>query len=220
MKAYKFRTVENLHFVFDILFKKRLYCCLINQLNDFREAHTMMGLAPGREIELINFAIEALEEVASFRICALSRTFDNHLLWAHYAGGYTGIAIEIELEESEAVPIVYEDSYILWSDLIDQFSPEDAARKLLSNKFKDWHYEEEVRVISKNEYYELSRPITRIIVGPKTSPVVIGALAIICKQFGVGLERMVVTPSGIIAQKFDPDIFINLKGGALSAPSM
>ena len=77
----------------------------------------------------------------------------------------------------------------------------------MSTKFDDWRYEEEVRVISNNEYYKLSRPITRIIVGSKTPPVVISALCIVCKHYDIGLERMVVTPTSIIGQIIDHKIF-------------
>ncbi|MCR4290198.1 MAG: hypothetical protein NUV86_08055 [Candidatus Scalindua sp.] len=28
-----------------------------------------------------------------YKICSLSGTFDSHLLWSHYAGGFDGVAI-------------------------------------------------------------------------------------------------------------------------------
>jgi hypothetical protein len=33
------------------------------------------------------------------RICSLSKTFDSHLLWAHYASGFSGLAVEVELPD-------------------------------------------------------------------------------------------------------------------------
>ena len=97
MKAYKFRAVENLHFVIDILFNKRLYCCLAEVLNDIREADVRIGNDKGREIEIIKYGEEVGNQLKDIRVCALTKSFNSHLLWAHYAGGYTGVAIEVEL---------------------------------------------------------------------------------------------------------------------------
>ena len=63
MKAYKFRGIESLQFVFDIIVNKRLYCGSVAQLNDVREANTQMGLAPGRERELIEFSSETYKKL-------------------------------------------------------------------------------------------------------------------------------------------------------------
>ncbi len=201
MKAYKFRSVENFHFILDIILNRRLYCSTVEQLNDFREANAQMGnqmAGTQQEMrELLEFSEKAMKEVNCLKVCALSKTYKKHLLWGHYAGGYKGVAIEVELDESEITNIAYEKDYRSWSDLIKQCSPEEAARKLLSSKFDDWVDEEEVRVISRSEYYSLSRPITRIIVGAKTERTVIDALSLICSDLGIGLERMQISESGI-----------------------
>lgn len=43
MRAFKFRAVENLHFVLDILIHERLYCAPMSVLNDIREGDLRMG---------------------------------------------------------------------------------------------------------------------------------------------------------------------------------
>jgi hypothetical protein len=44
---------------------------------------------------------------------------------------------------------------------------DEAARRILFSKYQEWGYEEEVRVLSDQPYYELARPIQRVIVGPR-----------------------------------------------------
>lgn len=105
MKAYKFRTVENLHFVIDILFNKRLYCCRSEVLNDIREADVRVGNDKGGEIEIIKYGEEVSKHLKALRVCALTKSLNNHLLWAHYAGGYTGIAIEVELDDADITEV-------------------------------------------------------------------------------------------------------------------
>jgi len=197
MKAYKFRTVENLHFIIDIIFNKRLYCCPSQQLNDIREADVRVGNDQGREIEIIEFGNDVSEQIRELRICSLSKSFNNHLLWAHYSGGYTGVAIEVDLPDDEIVDVIYDDGFIFLSNFIDKDIPEDTARHVLAKKYKDWSYEEEARVITKTEFYELTRPISRIIVGSRVSPTLIHALQLICDNFGITLDRMVIADWGI-----------------------
>jgi hypothetical protein len=40
---------------------------------------------------------EIIKHKRRIRICAFSRTFNSHLPWAHYASGFSGLAIEIDL---------------------------------------------------------------------------------------------------------------------------
>ena len=197
MRAYKFRTVENLHFVIDIVFNKRLYCCRSEQLNDIREADVRVGNDQGRVHEIIEFGDEVTKRLRELRVCALSKSFNNHLLWAHYAGGYTGIAIEVDLEDRDITEVNYDDNFIFLSELIDKGSPEDAARQVLAKKYKAWSHEEEVRLITRTEFYPLARPICRILVGSRTNPALVSALHLMCNHFGITLDWMVVADWGI-----------------------
>ena len=197
MKVYKFRTIENLHFIIDIIFNKRLYCCPSKQLNDIREADVRVGNDQGREAEIIDFGNEVSKQIRELRVCSLSKSFNNHLLWAHYSGGYTGIAVEVDLPDDDIVDITYDNDFIFLSNFIDEKTPEDVARHVLAKKYKDWSYEEEVRVITKTDFYELSRPISRIIVGSRVSSTLIRALQLICDHFSIELDRMVIADWGI-----------------------
>jgi hypothetical protein len=101
------------------------------------------------------------------------------------------------LPDDEITDVIYDDNFIFLSEFIDEASPEDTARHVLAKKYKDWSYEEEARVITKTEFYELTRPILRIIVGSRTNPTLIRALQLICSHFDIKLDRMVIADRGI-----------------------
>lgn len=103
MKAYKFRTAQNFDFVADIIINKRLYCSGAGALNDLREGDIRVGDDRGREIKALDFGRRVSEALRRYRVCSLSKTFNNHLLWAYYAGGFTGMVIEVELCPVEVV---------------------------------------------------------------------------------------------------------------------
>jgi hypothetical protein len=197
MKAYKFRAAENLHFTIDIILNKRLHCCRSEELNDVREGDVRVGTADGRETETIEYGKQVSRQLKQLRVCALTKSFNNHLLWAHYAGGYTGVAIEVELDDADVTEVVYGDEFIFISQLIDSCSPEAAARQVLARKYKDWSYEGEIRLITSTEFYKLTHPISRVIVGSRTNAASVSALYLICSHFGVPLDRMVIADWGI-----------------------
>ncbi len=197
MKAYKFRSVDNLHFVVDILFNKRLYCGRADQLNDIREGDIRVGDDRGREVPVIDYGEAVSGHLKELRVCALTKSFDNHLLWAHYANGYSGVAIEVELDDADVTEVSYSDDFIYLAQLMATLAPEVAARQALARKYKDWGYEGEVRLITRSEYYKLTRPISRVIVGSRTNPALVSALFLMCSHFGITLDRMVVADWGL-----------------------
>ncbi len=81
-------------------------------------------------------------------IC-FSKSWDNPLLWGHYAEKHTGIALGFEISDKLAVKVVYKSRRVKL-----QVAPktkaiqldEEKVRELLSTKFKDWEYEHEYRV--------------------------------------------------------------------------
>jgi len=196
MKAYKFRGTENFERVADILINRRLYCSEVRHLNDVREADIRVGNDRGKEAELLQFGLSLREALASYRVCSLSKTFNNQLLWAHYASGHSGLAIEVDVPSADATEVMYDDDFIFLCDYIGR-GMEAAVRAALAKKDKVWKYEEEVRVITRNLYYEVQEPIDRVILGTRMSQFTIRALAEICSAQGISLERAVVADWGI-----------------------
>jgi hypothetical protein len=99
MKAYKFRGQDQIAFAFDVIFKNRLYCAPWRELNDTIE---------GEFLAIINDGDKPAEKhlkkvlIARYplRVCSLSATYNKHLLWSHYATGFRGLALELELQTS------------------------------------------------------------------------------------------------------------------------
>ena len=101
MKAYKFRSASQIAFTLDIIFNRRLFCSDWKMLNDPMEGmfvfshQTSDGYDYKKEIQQI------IEEKKRLKVCSLSATYESHLLWAHYAGGFDGCAIEIEIPDND-----------------------------------------------------------------------------------------------------------------------
>jgi hypothetical protein len=165
MRAFKFRSAENLHLLLDILVHNRLYCAPVSALNDIREGDVRVGNDDGRFKEVDAFGREVERELQTLRVCSLSKAVENHLLWAHYAGGYTGIAVEVEIPDEDISSVEYSDDFIFLSEFQGRTTPEDCARSVLLKKYPDWQYENELRIISKEPFYNLRTPVKRIEIG-------------------------------------------------------
>jgi hypothetical protein len=197
MRAFKFRAVENLHLVLDILIHQRLYCAPMSVLNDIREGDLRMGHDHDRWAEINDFGRKVETRARELRVCALTSGIDSHLLWAHYAGGYGGVAIELDIPESDAKTVEYQDEFLFASDLFKTHSVDDAATRILLRKYRDWSYEGEVRVITSEPYYKLAKPIRRVVLGSRATPAVTAAVQILCNHYKILVERMVVSDQGI-----------------------
>lgn len=89
-------------------------------------------------------------------ICCFSRNFRNILMWSHYANNHKGFCIGVshpELENSGLLADVVYSKYFLEINEED-FLKVDKEKgfkqhwdKILTHKFFDWSYEEEIRLI-------------------------------------------------------------------------
>src|SRR3712207_4421718 len=115
MRAYKFRTPAQLSFALDILYERRLYCADWRTLNDPMEGAFYFEASKAKAEEVKRRVEEVIIAKRPKRVAALSGTLDSHLLWAHYAAGFTGLALELDLPETERDPKVkrirYRDVY-------------------------------------------------------------------------------------------------------------
>jgi len=131
-------------------------------------------------------------------------TFDSHLLWAHYASAWDGLALEIEIPDSS--PEIHKVEYAGFMCVVDpnlHTVAEDAIR-VLSNKHFEWAYEQEVRVITRSKFFTLTSPVKRIIVGSRMNPAMLEALQIICETKDIALARTGIGDEGIDADFVRP----------------
>jgi hypothetical protein len=109
MLAYKFREPSQIEYALDILFNNRLFCADWTRLNDPMEGIFSYSHHTTDETDYSELLDEIKIEKKRIKICSLSKTFDCHLLWAHYADGFSGMAIEVQLpnKSSEVTEVTY-----------------------------------------------------------------------------------------------------------------
>src|SRR5882762_34248 len=101
------------------------------------------------------------------RVCSLSLTFKSHLLWAHYASAWDGLAVEVELPDlSEDVHRVEYRGFMCLVDP-DHHTVAEDARRVLSTKHFEWTYEQEIRIITESQSFNLAMPVRRVIAGSR-----------------------------------------------------
>lgn len=141
------------------------------------------------------------------RVCSLSRTFNN-LLWAHYAAGFSGLALEVRLRRSPEVHTVKYGGLFAGLNLPDGRLPDDIARSVLTSKFKQWGYERETRILTAGQWYQLAYPVKRVIVGQRMNPSLVEALRIICRERGIRLCRTGIGDEGIDADELESGVAV------------
>ena len=155
---YKYRSLVNKEYVFDILKNHRLYFPTRSGLNDPLEGviqpihfHT---LGSTYFIENGYLQPEFNELLEEYRILSLSRTWNNMQMWAHYANNYKGICIafkynDVFLNAREVKYTSKRFKYIDERDIVTDKEFESTIKKNLLYKSKNWKYEYEYRIIEK-----------------------------------------------------------------------
>ena len=154
---YKYRTLQNWKFVLDALLNSRLYAATFEDLND-----PMEGLFK-YEPSLVNEHIldELYNDKKKLKICSLSRTPTNDLMWSYYADGHSGICLEIEPRGSVVVmPVDYSGIATLSESRGPEFT-----YTILSREERFWQHEEESRIIMTGTYVRVK--VCRVIFGRK-----------------------------------------------------
>lgn len=134
------------------------------------------------------------------RVCSLSRTFDSHLLWGHYASGWDGFAIEIDIAESSLHEVQYK-GFMCCLDP-EKYSPSIDARRVLSTKHPEWSYEQEWRIITKRGFFQLVLPIRTVIVGLRMKGRRLKRLERVCVEQGINMATAGIGDEGIDADRY------------------
>lgn len=189
----------------DILQNRRLYCAEWSALNDPMEGVFAYSAPRSLAEDAKAFAADIQQKLKQWRICALSGTFNSHLLWAHYANGFDGVAIEIELPDND--PDVRAVSYRgVYGNFqySDGLSPDEIARTIAFSKYREWKYEEEIRVRSDESWYELREPICRVIAGHRLRPALFDNIQMICERQEIEFRRLGIGDEGLDANPVPP----------------
>ncbi|EME67982.1 hypothetical protein H261_20734 [Paramagnetospirillum caucaseum] len=208
MRAYKFRSASSTDKIFDIILNRRLYCADWRNLNDPLEGIFAFGTSKESRKAYDKFLGKIRNEKGKLKVCSLSATFDCHLLWAHYADGFNGVAIEVELPDHD--PRVQEVKYrgvFAYVNCDGNMKPLDAAKDVLFSKYDEWAYEKEIRILSHDEYYSLDIPVKRVIAGHRMNPALFDALQLICETQDIPIYRVGIGDEGLDADSVPPSRF-------------
>ena len=108
-------------------------------------------------------------------ICSLSRTFECHLLWAHYASGFEGLAVEVDYPTRRRTP--------RWLRIVAcTLTYRLTACSTLNVRQKRFFRQKEGRILQPSDCYKLQRPVRRAIAGHRMQPTVLDASQIICEE--------------------------------------
>lgn len=204
MLAYKFRSSAQIEFIFDILINQRLYCADWRTLNDPMEGMFFTHNARFEEQEMSK-RVMGVEGVINakhqYKVCSLSKTYKNYLLWSHYANGYDGVAIEVELpNDSYHIKNVEPRGNRYFLDLKNFENEDEAAKAILFSKHSVWAYEKEIRILSQNEFYPIVGQLKRVIIGVRMNQPFREALRIVCQHYSFAIERLVIGRSYFVTE--------------------
>ena len=176
MLVYKYRGGNNEIFDRDLesLEKNYYWSANLESLNDTQEnmissdkfvkqsnvLSRFFGKKPKEALVNVHEALDVfLSHKKRVGIYSLSRTFNDELLWTHYANSHTGFCIEYELdnllgshvsENRYSFPVLYNlnPSEIDFKDVSSASKNTDLIQKAFGCKSKKWEYEKEYRIVN------------------------------------------------------------------------
>ena len=144
---------------------RRLYCAHWSELNDPLEGRyeIFLGEKSPKLASIMTNRIEAARNC--FRVASLSADPTNFLMWSHYADGHKGVVVEVDIPDDH--PDLTKITYSPFSSVFSEKAQTNQdMRHLFNGKGEEWAYEQEYRVITDREFFELENPIQRLLMGP------------------------------------------------------
>ena len=175
MRLFKLKSFEGngLFYIIDMIIRERICLSTCDSMNDIGEGN--WEYTNNKDTEYIEKAKKLREIVDAQRFTCFLDSINNPLMWAHYAGGFSGVALEYDFdsEQYDIRKIIYEGiprvSMVQMEGVIaGKLSPQDIG--ILKQKSKCWRYEGEWRLYGKGkvQYIENIRP-KAVIFGVKDS---------------------------------------------------
>jgi hypothetical protein len=206
---------DHLSYALDMVVNNRLYLSTSDRMNDPYEGEYRIDNSAEHDQVDSAAVLEAFTSLRRMidrtRFTSFCATATNPLLWAHYAGGYSGIAIKYDIPEDdpavELLPVRYSQApHISYEACLRIVNGTAKAHQhgLLITKRPEWAYEAEYRLFLRNgddEY--LNNVIPRaVIIGGRGSRFDSPFMRV-CKRFGVPLGFLVASDLG--HEVFYPD---------------
>ena len=175
MQLYRLKSLDGdgLLYVLDMIVNERIYLSTCDQMNDVDEGIWTFSTPNSRDRNRVGTELRALVCRQRFT-CFLSDVI-NPLMWAHYAGGFSGVAVEFDIDDSlqDIRPIDYiglPSITIKDAESILDKSAKPQDKGLLKQKNSCWCYEGESRLYGEVDqiYVTNVKPIS-IIFGARKS---------------------------------------------------
>ncbi len=106
-----------------------------------------------------SFIKQMVDQKGQIRICSLSKTHNNSVMWSYYAAAHKGVVLEIGVDDGGKKVVAVKNLTYARDNVFKGFIGSDAsteARKVLSKKLTAWRHEQEVRVFSKTKFVPVS----------------------------------------------------------------
>lgn len=143
MRLYHFLSAEH---ALDDIRRRRIKIARFTELNDPFEL-VAADFSDPLQRKILRGWKETFQE--KWGILCFSRTWQNPVLWSHYADKHKGIALGFDIADKFLMPIKYTSTRIN-VDLVGLHNKgkldSQLMNRFLRTKFKDWNYEKEVRV--------------------------------------------------------------------------
>jgi hypothetical protein len=173
MKLYRYRSLQRFEFVADILCHNRFHAAQYFDLND-----PMEGLFDYDSSTKQEYLERIIEGKSKLRIVSFSKNPNDLLLWAHYADGFRGICVEVEIGGHPSFDL----EEVHYSPFRTHFMNDEQARiaewprYILRGKNEAWTYEEEVRMFSSKKFIEHGIRVSSVLLGVRTPEVMVEAI--------------------------------------------
>ncbi len=153
---YRYRNLTKFNRELEALTAPHIYCGQFDKLNDPMEGFYRPSTGLKNETDYTRTAELIYANKLNIGIASMSDTYENELMWTHYAGNYSGICIEFYSHRLQnALPASSHLVRMGYADQLPRISGRDAsdhlaaARKIFSQKKYNWNYEREWRVLGK-----------------------------------------------------------------------
>ena len=183
MRLFKYRSLkgDGLLHALDMIVNRRIYLSTLDALNDPDEGafkiQDQRRLTKAHGEAFLQDMASLRTRIDKTRFTSFATKADNPLLWAHYAGGYSGVAFEYDLPDDDStidlLPIQYIGTPLISHDTCKKIiNDEEPLYKcgILRSKRAEWEYESEYRLYlksSKDSYLDRIAPKSVVIGGRK-----------------------------------------------------
>lgn len=126
----------------------------ISQIEDLNDPFELLGLdLPNRDHRKM-FASWKSEIASKYGVICFSKGWSNPVLWSHYGDKHNGICLGFDVPDEYAKEINCETERLIIDiekDLNAGALGESTMQRILFTKFRDWAYEQEVRIYATLE---------------------------------------------------------------------